>query len=79
MNFQKSFITLSIVLSSLLTTSCVYVEGTVGEGRIVSELCDVGEFTAVALHSSAEVEISTGEEFSVVLSDYENLISWYSR
>jgi len=77
MNNLKLISTLAVVFASLLMTSCIYVEGTLGEGPITSEECIVSDFSAIELLSSADVEISRGDSFRVVLSDYENLLDYW--
>ncbi len=66
-----------VVFASLITSSCIYVDGTVGEGPITSRQCNVSDFTAVELLGSADVEITKGDSFRVVLSDYENLLDYW--
>jgi len=66
-----------VAFASLITSSCIYVDGTVGEGPVTSEECIVSDFSAIELLSSADVEISKGDSFRVVLSDYENLLDYW--
>lgn len=77
MNTLKSISIMLVAFASLITSSCIYVDGTVGEGPITSEQCNVSDFTAVELLGSADVEISKGDSFRVVLSDYENLLQYW--
>lgn len=70
LNFRKLFYVLPLFLFSCINI----VDGTVGQGRIVSQNVAVSSFNTVENASSAKVEIVKGESFLVELSDYENLI-----
>ncbi len=48
-----------------------YVSGT---GEIVTQTCNLTAFTEVELEKIGEVEILSGSEYKVEISDYENLI-----
>ncbi len=45
-----------------------------GSGKMMTRVVKVADFNAIVLTSSADVEISRGNTYSVVLTDYENLI-----
>ena len=77
MNTQKSISSLLVAFVSLIISSCIYVDGTVGEGPVTSQQCNVSDFKGVELLGSAEVEITKGDSFRVVLSDYENLLDYW--
>ena len=65
-----------LILSGFLTLFFVSVnaENFNGSGKIISRVINVADFNSVVLASSANVEISNSNTFSVVLTDYENLI-----
>jgi len=75
MNKKKLLQHFMIMPILALFSSCVlYVDGTVGEGRIVETSYNVSSFNAIENASSAEVTVSKGDSLKVILSDYENLI-----
>lgn len=68
---------LSIICSVLLLSFLIPLNSFAirGSGEIVSKEVKVGNFNSVLLASSANVTIDRGNVFSVVLTDYENLIN----
>ena len=70
----KSFSFTCFFVALLVTVPNLYATSLRGSGKIVSKTINVSPFTGIQLMSSADVEISKGTNFSVVLSDYENLI-----
>jgi hypothetical protein len=73
MNTKNYFYSVVMVFVTLFYTSCSIV-GEVGKGDILTQKCDVTTFTSVEVTSSADVKITTGDSFEVILSDYENLL-----
>jgi len=71
---KRKLLVLSCIMAVLVSANAKTVRGS---GKIVSKTIDVSSFTGVLLLSSADIEVSKGNSFSVVLSDYENLISYH--
>lgn len=75
MNKNYCFFFTIMLFVILFSTSCIIsIDGHIGKGTIVNQQCYVASFTAIESASSANVEITKGETFEVVLSDYENLL-----
>ncbi len=70
----KSFKLTCFLVALLVTVPNLSAISLRGSGKIVSKTINVSPFTGLQLMSSADIEISKGANFSVVLSDYENLI-----
>lgn len=70
----KSFKLTYFLIALLVTVPNLYAISLRGSGKIVSKILNVSPFIGLQLMSSADVEIIKGADFSVVLSDYENLI-----
>jgi len=75
-SFLKKFLVVTTV--SVFATSCLPgLNIVVGDGEIVSETMNIeDEFTAIELLSYADVIIEKGTDFTVGISDYENLIEY---
>jgi hypothetical protein len=77
---SKNFIRFAVLTAIIIvSTSCLYfnVVGIVGKGSIIAQNVAETKFSAIEVASSANVEISKGEAFNVILSDYENLLDYW--
>lgn len=59
---------------TMLVLNAVQAVNITGSGTIVSRVVKVSNFNSVSLSSSADVQIIKGNSFSVILTDYENLL-----
>jgi len=73
---MKNKVWMMLVVSSLLITSChpEFVPGIVGRGEIVTQTLDVDDFTGFVSTIAADVYISQGDEFEVIMEAQQNII-----
>ena len=70
-------LTLVIVTTILVTTSCdFYFPCIKGDGMLVTESRDIGEFTGVASFGNFMVEIFNNEDYSLKIEADENLLPY---
>jgi len=78
MNTKNLFRSIILLFFTFVSTSCILnIDGIVGKGSIIAEHVAVNKFSSVETSSSADVEITKGEAFEVILSDYENLLDYW--
>lgn len=67
-------LTVMIVLSSVATTSCIYIGATIGSGNVVTEERDVSGFDSISIGSSMNLIIEqTGSE-SLKIEAEDNIV-----
>lgn len=64
-------------LFTFILSACIGTTFISGKGNIVEESIEVAEFNSVELLGAADVEISKGNDFEILLSDYENIIQYH--
>src|SRR5271169_3643237 len=73
----KHFLKTAPILGLLALTGCSLVPGwktVTGDGRIVSQARDVGQFNEVSVSGSGELSVSQGTEESLIIESDENLL-----
>jgi hypothetical protein len=77
MNLKQTFQLAVMAIATVISTSCIYIEGTEANGPVITKQLEVPSFTGIEVASSANVELTTGDSLQVLFSEYENLIDYW--
>jgi hypothetical protein len=79
MKTRHLFLPIMMVFMLILGTSCIFdIKIITGKGNIITETRSATNFTSIDLQTGANIEIVKGSIFKVSVSDYENIVKYFS-